>query len=139
MAVERAKHRLVQRDRDLAALASGKTRRLAKMKAKLKGEEESEDEYADDDFEMPAGFEDAFGGSAARPGTTKPKKRQDFGLPGTTVGRGRAQRVTTGPGTRCRYSILSVRIRDGQFAIARSASCSKYACAENTAGVEVAQ
>ena len=92
LAVERAKHRLVQRDRDLAALASGKTRRLAKMKAKLKGqeiEESEDDEYADDDFEMPAGFEDAFGGSAARPGTTKPKKRQDFGRPGTTVGRGR--------------------------------------------------
>ena len=89
LAVERAKHRLVQRDRDLAALASGKTRRLAKMKAKLKGQEieESEDEYADDDFEMPAGFD--FGDGRERPGTTKPKKRQDFGRPGTTVGRGR--------------------------------------------------
>ena len=87
LAVERAKHRLVQRDRDLAALASGKTRRLAKMKAKLKGQEieESEDEYADDDFEMPAGFD--FGdGRGGR--DDKPKKRQDFGRPGTTVGRG---------------------------------------------------
>ena len=71
----------------MAALASGKTRRLAKMKARLKGQESSDDEYADDDFEMPAGFD--FEGPAARPGTSKPKKRFDEGRPGTTVGRGR--------------------------------------------------
>ena len=86
LAVERAKHRLVQRDRDLAALASGKTRRLARMKARLKGQESSDDDYADDDFEVPAGFDFE---RVSRPGTTKPKKRFDEGRPGTTVGRGR--------------------------------------------------
>ena len=98
LAVERAKHRLVQRDRD-GGTGLRKTRRLAKMKAKLKGqEEESEDEYADDDFEMPAGFD--FGDGRERPGTTsKPKKRQDFGRPGTTVGQRDEVAMTCGATT----------------------------------------
>lgn len=66
------------------------TRRVKQIRAKVKGEvldEESEDEYSDDDFDMPAGF--GFADDVAkRPGTMKPKVRET-GRPGTTIGRGR--------------------------------------------------
>lgn len=89
-AVEKAKQRLKDADKRLAELASGKARRLKQIRAKVKGEvldEESEDEYGDDDFDMPAGFGFA-DDTAKRPGTTKPKVRET-GRPGTTMGRGR--------------------------------------------------
>ena len=41
------------------------------MKAKLKGQESSDDEYADDDFEMPAGFD--FEGPRRGRGRPNPK------------------------------------------------------------------